>query len=86
MAADIHLFGPFEAPLDLVVDLRRTLSQVRPCLWVLKEAVLVGALGSPYNAGRGARGVKAGVRLMAFVRLAELAVDFRGELCWGGIG
>lgn len=82
MSADVHLLGPLEASLYAVVDLGRTLSQVGPLFWLLKEAMLVSLLGGPDDARGGAGGVEAGVWLVAFVRLAELSVDVRAEF-WG---
>jgi hypothetical protein len=45
--------------------------------------VLVGALGAPDDSGRGAGGVETGVGFVAFVRVAELAMDL-GVCFWGG--
>jgi hypothetical protein len=42
MSADIDLPGPLEAALDAIIDLRRTLTQVRPFFGVFEETVLVG--------------------------------------------
>lgn len=80
MARNVNLLRPLKAALDLVVDLRRTLAQVRPCFGVLEVAVLVGAFRGPYyTSGRTCR-VETSMGLVAFVRIAELSVDLRGEL------
>ena len=81
MACDVYLLGPVEAALNLVVDFRGTLPQVRPLLGVLEEAILVGTLGSPDYTGRGTGCVETCVRLVAFVGLTKLPVDFGAELC-----
>jgi hypothetical protein len=81
MVRNVNLLGSLEAALDLVVDLRRTLAQIRPCVWLVEVAVLVGTLGGPYYTSGGARGVKTGVGFMSFVGVAELSVDLGGELC-----
>lgn len=80
MARNIHLLGPLEAALDLVVDLGRALAQVRPRIWVVEVAVLVGALRCPYHARRGTRGVETGMRLVTF-DVTELAMDLGRQLC-----
>jgi hypothetical protein len=67
MIGNMHLLGPVEAPLDTVVHLGRSLTQVGPLIGVFEEAVLVGALGSPDYTGGGAGRVEAGVRFVAFV-------------------
>jgi hypothetical protein len=81
MARNVHLLGSLEAALDLIVDLRRTLAQVRPCIRLVEVAVLVSTFGGPYHTSGGARGVKSGVGLVSFVGVAKLSVDFGGELC-----
>jgi hypothetical protein len=81
MAGDVHLLGPVKAALDLVVNFRSTLAQVRPCIRVVEVAVLVGTLRGPYYTGRGTSGIETGVGLVALMRLAELAMDAGGELC-----
>ena len=78
MACDVHLLGPLKAALDLVVDLRGTLTQVGPALWILEISVFVGALRCPYDTGGGTGGVETSVGLVAFVG-AELAMDLGGE-------
>jgi hypothetical protein len=80
---DLDLSRPQEAALDLVLDLGCALAQVGPLLRVVEVAALVGAFGGPDDAGRRARRVQAGVRLVALVALAELQVDGRVEL-WAG--
>jgi hypothetical protein len=42
MGTDIHKLRPLEAALDAIIDLRRTLTQVRPFFGVFEETVLVG--------------------------------------------
>lgn len=81
--ADLNAVRPLEGAFDVVLDLGRALAQVRPLLRVLEEAVLVGALGGPDDAGGGAGRVEAGVRTVAFVEGAEFAVDGGVELCGG---
>jgi hypothetical protein len=44
MACDIYLLGPLEAALDLVIDFRGTLTQVRPALGILEISVFVSTL------------------------------------------
>jgi len=46
---------------------------------VFEETVLVGLFGGPDDTCGGARGVETGVWLVAFVRLAELAMDGGSE-------
>lgn len=46
--------------------------------------MFVGLFGSPDDACGGARGVEAGVGLVAFVGLAELAMDGGAEFCMVG--
>ena len=46
-----------------------------------KEAVLVGTLGSPDDTGRSSRWVKSSVWAIAFVSIAELAVNPGAQLC-----
>lgn len=70
-----------EAASNVILNLGRALAQVGPGVGVLEEAVLGGALGAPDYTGGGAAGVEAGVRLVAFVRVAELTVDLGLELC-----
>lgn len=79
MSTYVDLFWPLKAALYAVVNLGRALAQVGPFFGFLEEAVLVGLFGGPDDAGGGAGGVETGVRLVAFVRLAELPVDVRAE-------
>lgn len=72
---DVDGLGPLEAARDVVFYLRGALTQVGPVVRVLEEAVLGGALGAPDDAGGGAAGVEAGVGHVAFVGIAELAMD-----------
>jgi len=81
MGTDIDLLWPLKAAFDAVVDFRRTLTEVCPFFWVFEETVLVGLFGCPDDTCGGARGVETGVWLVAFVRLAELAMDGRSEFC-----
>lgn len=73
---------PLKATLYAVVDLRRTLSQVRPFFGVFEKSMLVGLFGSPHNTSRGACSIETSVWLVAFVRLAELTVDGRAKFCF----
>lgn len=83
MARDVDFLGPLEAALDLVVDLRCSLTQIRPCVRVLEVSVFVCAFGGPYYTGGSTSGVETGVGLVAFMRVAELSVDLGGEFCAG---
>jgi hypothetical protein len=84
MACDIDLLRPLKATLDLVIDLRGTLTQVGPALGILEIAMFVGAFRCPYDTGGGTGGVKTSVRLVAFMG-AELAMDLGGELWWDSL-
>ena len=48
---------------------------------IIEVALLVGPLRRPHYAGRGASGVKAWMRFVTFVTIAELAVDGRVGFC-----
>lgn len=77
---DVDCGGPLEATGNLILDLGGALAQVCPGIGVLEEAVLGGALCAPDYTGGGAAGVEAGVGEVAFVGIAELAVDLGLEL------
>ena len=79
MGTDVNLSRPLEAALDAIVDLWRTLAQVGPFFRVFEETVLVCLFRSPDDTGGCACGVETGVRLVAFMRLAELSVNGRAE-------
>jgi hypothetical protein len=79
MHRDIHVTRPLKASLNLVVDLRGTLTEICPLLWMVCKAMFIGSFSSPYYTGGCTSGVETGVRAMAFVGLAELAMDFGGE-------
>ena len=81
MSADIDLLWPLKAAFDAIVDFRCTLTEVCPFFWVFEETVLVGLFGCPDDTCGGARSIETGVRLVAFVRLAELTMDGRSEFC-----
>ena len=68
-----------EAALDIIVDFRGSLTQIRPLVGAIAEAVLIGTLCTPDNTCGGAGRVKAGMRTMTFVGIAELAVDIRAK-------
>lgn len=46
---------------------------------MVSESMLVCLLGRPDDSGRGTGGIEAGVRPVAFVRFAEVAVDAGAE-------
>lgn len=79
MQSNIHLLWPLKTPFNLIIDLRSSLAQVRPGVRIIEEAVLVGTLGGPDDAGGRAGRVQPGVRTVALMRLAELAMDFGVE-------
>jgi hypothetical protein len=67
--------GPFERTFDFVLYFRSTLAQIRPFVWVLEEAMFVGTLSAPNDTSGCASRVETSVRLVAFVCVAELAMD-----------
>ena len=69
-----------ETSLNAIIDLWSSLTQVRPLVRVISEPVLVCLLRRPDYTSCRARGIEAGVRLVAFVRLAEVAVDAGAQL------
>lgn len=81
---NVNGVGTGETAGNVVFDLGGTLAEVGPFLGVFHEAVLAGALGAPDDAGGGAAGVEAGMGHVAFVGIAELAVDFGLDLCRRG--
>jgi hypothetical protein len=83
--ADVDLVRALKGADDVVVDFGGALAEVRPLVGLVGEAVLVGALGAPDDSCRGAGGVEAGVGFVAFVRVAELAVDLGVCFCGGGM-
>lgn len=76
--ADFDCLWPLEASVDLVVDLWSSLAQVGPAGRVFKVAMLVGSLGGPHNTGGSTSRIKTSVSAVAFVRVAELAVNSGG--------
>lgn len=64
-----------------IVNFRSTLTEIGPGLRILEEAIFVGSLGGPDYAGTCSRRIKAGVRFVTFMALAELAVDSGIEFC-----
>jgi len=82
MRTDIDLFRPLKAALDAIVNLGRTLAQVGPFFRMFEETMLVCLFRSPDDTGGCACGVETGVRLVAFVRLAELSVNGRTKFWW----
>ncbi len=64
-----------------IFHLGGTLAQIRPLFGMVQEAMLVGPLRSPYDAGGGSRRVESSMSLVAFVGFAELGVDVRVLLC-----
>jgi hypothetical protein len=61
----------------MVLDLRCTLAQVGPFIGFICEAMFVGAFRTPHNSRRGAGGVEAGMRSVAFMSVTELSVNLR---------
>jgi hypothetical protein len=66
----------FERAFNLIVDFRCALAEISPFLRLLEEAVLVGSLCAPNYTSGSSGGVEACVGLVAFMGIAELAVDF----------
>jgi hypothetical protein len=71
-----------ETSLDAIIDLWSSLAQVCPFVRVISEAVLVCLLRRPDYTGCGTRRIETGVRLVAFVRFAEVAVDAGAQFWW----
>ena len=67
--------------IHTIVDFGCALTEVGPASRIIKKAVFVGSFGRPHHARRRARGVEAGVCFVAFVGIAELAMDVRVHLC-----
>jgi len=82
MGTNINLLGPLKAAFDAIVNLGRTLTQVGPFFRVLEETMLVCLFRSPDDTGGCACGVETSVRLVAFVRLAELSVNGGAKFWW----
>ena len=76
---DIDGLGTFKASFNFVIDFGCALSKVGPTGRVILKAMLGGPLGAPYYASTGSTGVKAGMRSMAFVSIAELTMDLGVE-------
>jgi len=72
---DVERSRAREAALNLVLDLGSTLAQIGPLVRLLEIAKFAGTLRAPNHTSRRARGVEAGVRQVAFVRIAEILVD-----------
>lgn len=64
-----------ETSLNAVIDLGSSLTQVGPFVRVIGETMLVCLLRRPDYTGGRTRGIETGVRLVAFVRFTEVAVD-----------
>ena len=71
----IDVMRSFETTFNLIINLRGSLAQVCPLFRVVQEAVLIGALSSPYNSSRGTRWIESGVRFVAFVCVSKLAMN-----------
>lgn len=78
---DLDGLGALEAAGNVIFDLRGSLTKVGPGIGVLGEAVLVGALCAPDHTRRRSAGVEAGMGHMAFMGIAELAMDLGLDLC-----
>jgi hypothetical protein len=70
-----------EGAFNLVVNFRRTLTEIGPFLRLVEETVLVGSLCAPNHTSGSSGGVETCVGLMAFVGVTELAMDFGVGLC-----
>lgn len=80
---DINVVRALKRALYIIVHLRGALAQVGPQLWLLSEAMLVGALSTPDDAGRGTSRVEPSMGFVAFVGISELSVDLGVCLCVG---
>ena len=72
---NVDLLGAFEAALDVVVYLGRTLAEIGPLSRIILEAMLVCTLGTPYDTSRGSGRIQSRMSSMAFMCIAKLAVD-----------
>ena len=73
---DVNCVRALKATLNIIFDFWCSLSQIRPFLGSIGETVLVGAFRTPYYSCGPAGWVQASVGAVAFMRVAELAVDF----------
>lgn len=73
---DIDSLWAMEAAFDVIVDFGGSLAQIGPLVGTIAKAVLVGTLCTPDNTGGGTGGIQTSMGTMAFVGVAELAVDF----------
>lgn len=77
---NVDFRGASKRAFDVIVDFGSALAQVRPFIRLFCESVLVGSFSTPDYAGRCSSWVEAGVGAVAFVGVAELAMDLRVRL------
>lgn len=77
---DIQRLRPLETPLDIILNFRSALAQIGPLIGLLQEAELGSTLRAPNDTCRSTCGIEAGMRQMAFVGGAELAMDLAAGL------
>ena len=65
----------FEGAFNLIVDFRRALAEIGPFLGLFEGTMFVGTFGAPVYTSVCASRMETGVGTVAFVCIAELAVD-----------
>ena len=79
--ADIDSVGLGEGMRNLILDFWSTLSEIRPCLWIIGKPALVRSLSAPDHPSGGSGRIETCMWSVTLVSITELTVDLRTKLC-----